>query len=535
MHSTEVLEQGRRAFDRRDWSAAYARLSEADRAGAIVAGDLERLATAAYLAGHDQASTELWARAFHGRIDHGETALAVRCAFWLGFGLLQRGETAQCGGWLARAGRLVEQHSLDGAERGYLLLPEALMAMDGGDHDGALVRFREAAGLAERFGDRDLAALGSIGQGEVLVRSGQPVVGMRWLDQAMVSVTAGETSPVVSGIVYCAVIELCYQAFDLERASEWTAALDRWCAGQPGLVSYRGQCLVHRAQILRARGQWDHALREALLACDRLADPPHPAIGMAYYELAELHRLQGRHPEADAAYRQAHTWGRDPQPGLALLRFAEGRVGAAASAIERAVEGATDMVSRARLLPAYVDIMLAAERVPDARRAADALDELARTLGTAMVRATSKQAHGAVLLAEGDLRAATEPLEAAVTAWRRIDARYEEARARLLLADACHALGDEDAGGLEAGVARVILEHLGAPLPAPRGRPPHAVTARELEVLRLVASGATNRDIAERLAISERTVERHLHNIFTKVGAPNRAAATAYAFRHGMV
>jgi DNA-binding NarL/FixJ family response regulator len=546
MNGIELRDQGLSAFDRGEWRESYEHLTAATLAGdaRLEPKDLERLAIAAYLTGRDGESTDAWTLAHQAWLDRGAHAHAVRCAFWAGFGLVQRGEMAQGGGWLARAGTLVGQHGLDCVEQGYLLLPEALMAMGGGDLDGALHRFDQASELAQRFGDRDLAALGAIGRGEALLRSGRAADGMRLFDEAMVSVTAGETSPVVSGVVYCAVIDACQQAFDLRRAREWTAALDRWCAGQPGLVPYRGQCLVHRAQILQARGEWDEAMAEATRACERLTEPPHPAVGMAHYELGELHRLRGELADAEAAYRSAHAAGRGPHPGLALLRLAEGRLDAAVAAIERALDDAGDHVSRARLLPAFVEIMLAAERTAEARRAADDLDELAMGAPAGLLHAVAAQALGAVLLAEGDPEAALEALHAACRAWQDMEAPHEAAQARVLIAVACRMVGDPDTADLECDAARAVFERLGAgPALArldelvvrPASSDPLPVTARELEVLRLVAAGRTNRQIAESLAISERTVERHLGNIFTKLDVPNRAAATAYAYDHGLV
>ena len=545
MNVTELREQGRAAFDRGDWLESYEHLR------AVVAGDvplepedLECLAIAAYLTGCDGESTDAWTRAHNAWLDRGAHAQAVRCAFWAGFGLVQRGEMARGGGWLARAGTLVSQHGLDCVERGYLLLPEALMAMGGGDLDGALDRFVQASELAQRFGDRDLAALGTLGRGEALLRSGRAADGMRVFDEAMVSVTAGETSPVVSGVVYCAVIDACQQAFDLRRAREWTVALSRWCARQPGLVPYRGQCLVHRAQILQVGGEWEEAMTEAQRACERLTEPPHPAIGMAYYELGELHRLRGELTDAEAAYRRAHAAGRRPHPGLALLRLSEGRLDAAVAAIERALDDAHDHVSRAQLLPAFIEVMLRAERTADARRAADDLAELAAGAPTGLLHAVAARARGAVLLAEGEPAAALEALQAACRAWQDMEAPYEAAQVRVLIAVACRTVDDRDTAELEWDAARAVFERLGAgPALArldelagrPVGHKTLPVSARELEVLRLVAAGKTNRQIAEELSISERTVERHLGNIFTKLGVPNRVAATAYAYDHGLV
>jgi DNA-binding NarL/FixJ family response regulator len=542
MESARLLELGRRALEVGAWPDAYDHLTTADRSSPLLADDLERLATAAYLTGHDVESTDTWSRAHQAWLQQGEEERAVRCAFWLGFGLVQRGEMAQGGGWLSRAGRLVEEHRLDSVERGYLLLPQGLMAMGSGDPGAALERFEQAAALARRFGDDDLSALGALGRGEALLRLGRTSEGMRHLDEAMVSVTAGETSAVVAGIVYCAVIDACQHAFDLRRAREWTAALDRWCESQPGLVPYRGQCLVHRAQVLQVRGDWPAARTEVERACRVLADPPHPAIGMAHYQLGELLRLRGELDAAGESYRRAHAAGRDPQPGLALLRLAEGRPDVAATTIQAALDEAGDAVARTQLLPAYVEIMLDAERTDDARRAADELAALAAADDATLLGAVAAQAGGAVLLAEGRPKAALESLRAALRAWQEVDAPFEVARVRVLVAAACEALDVHDRAELECGTARHVFEELGAS-PAleqlDRLVPPTEhdlpVTPRELEVLRLVAVGRTNRAIAGELVISEKTVERHLSNIFTKLGVPNRSAATAYAHDRRLV
>lgn len=539
---TELLELGRHAFAGREWPAAYERLTASDRASPLAPDDLERLATAAYLTGHDAESTETWIRAHRSRLDRGEQREAVRCAFWLGFGLAQRGEMAQGGGWLARAGSLVEENRLDCVERGYLLLAEGLMAMGAGEMDVALERFDEVRGLARRFGDPDLAALGAIGRGEALLHIGSTREGMRLLDEAMVSVTADETSPTVAGIVYCAVIDACQRVSDLRRAREWTTALDRWCDGQPGLVPYRGQCLVHRAQVLQAGGEWSAALAAAERARNWLTDPPHPGVGMAHYQLGELHRLRGEFVAADKAYRQAHACGRDPQPGLALLRLAEGRPDAAATAIEAALDEAGSAIARAQLLAAYAEIMLEAGRGDDARRAADELDALVDGGANAVHDALAAQTRGAVLLAASNPTAALEPLREALHAWQELEAPFEAAQVRVLLGAACRALDDHDRAQMECDAARDVFEELGAApalarldrmvSEAPRTVP---VTARELDVLRLVAEGRTNREIATALIISEKTVERHLANIFTKAGVTNRAAATAFAYDHGLL
>jgi ATP/maltotriose-dependent transcriptional regulator MalT len=457
--------------------------------------------------------------------------------------LIQRGEMAQGGGWLARAGRLVEETGYDGVEIGSLLIPQALESLWGGRPSDALQVFEQVAGIAERFDDADLRAFGRLGRGQSLIALGETRRGMALLDEAMTAVIAGEVSPIDSGIIYCTVIAACQSLFDLRRAQEWTAALGRWWESQPDMVPFRGNCLVFRAELMRFHGAWGEAADEARRAREWLSrPPPEPEVGEAIYELAELERLQGRFEAAEAGYREAGTSGRLPEPGLAMLQLARGDIAAATASVRRAMAEATDEMVRARMLEPAAEIALAAGDVAAARDAADRLGELADRLDAPLLRAMAARTEGTVRLAEGDVAGALALLRRAWEAWRELDAPYEAARVRVRTAEACRQLGDHDGAALETEAAREVFERLGAkadlaalPGASDQGSLPGGLSAREVEVLRLVAAGLTNRAIADALTISERTVDRHVSNIFTKLDVSTRTAATAFAYEHRLV
>jgi tetratricopeptide (TPR) repeat protein len=462
MITGETLDRGREAFDRLHWSDAYAELSAADSETPLEPEDLERLATSAYLIGKDADSTDLWARAHQEFLARDDPARAASSALWLAFGMLARGSMAPAGGWLARAGRVLEGGG-DCVEQGFLLALNAIPTMFGGNPAGALEMFGRAAEIGDRFRDANVATLARMGEGDCRIRLGEPAAGMKLLDEVMVAVTAGEVSPLLTGLVYCAVISACHGTFDLRRAQEWTAALTRWCDSQPSLVAYRGVCLVHRAEILQLKGAWPIAVDEARQACERLSQPPaHASVGVAFYVRGDLHRLRGEFAEAEEAYRRASQLGRKPDPGLAELRLAQGQLQVAAAAIRRVSEESRDRRVRSRILPAYVHILLAEGDVAAARAGAEELTEIAAALDSSFVRAVSAQARGAVLLAEGDVRAALAELREAAAGWRDLEVPYEAARVHVLVGAACRQLGDEETAKMEFDSARRIFEELGA-------------------------------------------------------------------------
>jgi ATP/maltotriose-dependent transcriptional regulator MalT len=536
---TGGVELGRDAFDRRAWARARTLLAAAD---SLDAADLQRLAVAAHLVGRDAESSLAWERAQRACERAGDLDGAARCAFWLALLLLLRGEVARAGGWLARAERLVAEADRDCAAASFLLVPVFLEALVAGDVSQAEALASDILREARRFDDPDLLAFGLLCQGQAAIARGDTGRGMRLLDEVMLGVTAGEVSPIPTGIVYCAVIESCLDVFDLRRAAEWTEALNGWCTGQPDLVPYRGQCLVHRAQILQAHGAWNEAVTEAERARLILSDPVHPALGLALYQLGELYRLRGEPADAERAYRAALEHGREPAPGMALIRLAEGKVAAAAAAVRRMLQESGVPATECAVRAAAVEILLAAGDLTGARTAADELVRTADRVGAHLLHAMADAALGAVLLAQDDVTGALVVLRRACGRWRALEMPYDEALARVRIAQACRALADSDTASLELDAARVTFERLGARPDLVRvarlaGREPRptVLTERECEVLRLVAAGRSNREIAAALVISTHTVARHVQNIFAKAGLSSRVAATAYAYEHDLL
>ncbi len=545
MTAHDTLTRGRQAYGRREWADAYAQLSAADKDRPLEPQDLERVAITAQLMGRDDDSAEAWARAHRDRLSHDDIDGAARCAFWLAFGLLHRGDRARAGAWLARARGLLDNTGRDSVVHGYLLLPVALQTIMGGDAETAYRTFCQAAEIASRFADADLVALAKHSCGRALIRLGEIRKGVILLDEAMVAVEAGEVSPLVVGDVYCSVIEGCLEIVDLRRAQEWTSVLTHWCESQPDLVPFSGQCLVRRAEILQLHGMWSEALDAAERACERfLRGADRPAAGAAFYQRAEILRLRGELEQAEDAYREASRRGRKSQAGLAQLRLAQGEVKAAATAIRGALDDCQTRAIRSRLLPAHVEIMVAAGDFQTARASASELAAIAEELDAPFLHAAAAQARGLVLLADDDAKAALVALRQAWRAWQEIEVPYEAARARVLMGLACRALGDTDGAEMEFDAARWVFQQLEALPDLARveafsrldpAKQASGLTARELQVLRLVAAGKSNRAIGVELFISERTVERHLSNIFTKLDVSSRASATAYAYEHQLV
>lgn len=536
-----AVDRARDAFVRRAWGEAYAELVAVDAAG-LEPDDLERLAVAAYLVGEEQASEQAWERAYAVHEAAGRAEHAARCAVWLGMVLFLRGEVARAGGWFARAEHLAAGAPADGRGRCFGLIAANLQALLREDLVTARSLGVEMVDVGRRTGDRELLAWGLMCTGEAEIALGDFRRGVQRLDEAMLAIASGDLSPLPAGVVYCAAIDACMAAFDLRRASEWTDALTAWCTAQPDLIPFRGQCLVHRAQLLQARGAWADAAAEAARASQRLSVPPSPALGLARYLQGELHRLRGEFALADEAYRDAAARGHDPGPGLALLRLAEGDVGAATALVRRMLAEHRDAPRSPIILGAAVDVLVAARDFDGAAAACGDLMEHVERGAPSLVRAIADHARGTVVLAEGDAGEALAHLRRACRTFHEIDLPYEAARSEVRIAEACVSLGDRESARLAFDAARATFARLGATpdleridrLDTEHADRAGPLTAREQEVLRLVAAGKTNREIADALTISPHTVGRHLQNIFMKLGLSSRAAATAYAYEHGL-
>ena len=526
MDTGATIAAARNAYDARSWSRAYDLYATAED---LDADDLDRHAVAAMMIGRTEEYFAIREQAYDYHLVRGELVGAAGAALWIGIQRMVTGDVGAGGGWLARAARHVEEDGTDSVPAAFLKVAGSLEAAGAGDLDRATALTQEAVAAGRRLGSTDLVGLALHQEGLLLLDAGRAAEGLARLDEAMVELAAGGLSPMVTGIVYCGAITGCWTVYELQRAEEWTAAMTRWCAAQPELGNFTGECRVHRAEIDQLHGAWSEA--RAVLARVSTADVDPWAAGWAAYVRGGLDRLQGRYDDADDEYAAAGRLGCDPQPGLALLRLAQGSVQAAAAMVRRCLAESHPDTKRVEVAFAAVEILAQVGDTAGAAAACEELGRLAEKSRAAVVAAFHAQGRAILELADASPERALTEARAALRRWVEVRAPYQEARTRLLIADACRALDDLESADREVEAARRLLAELGA-ADGTHAETEGVLSPRELEVLRLVTTGATNRAIADQLVLSERTVDRHVSNILGKLGVASRAAATAYAFEH---
>jgi DNA-binding NarL/FixJ family response regulator len=527
------LGEARTAYSERAWHRAYDAFAAAESEAPLDAEDYDRFAVTAHLLARMPDYFAIRERAYTSLLER-EPLGAAEAALWLGTQKIVQGEVAEGGGWIARAARIVADDGTDSKAAAFLTVSSAFEAAAGGDLERAAGIAGECVRAARRLGSEQYAALSLHQQGQFLLAAGHTDEGLACLDEAMLGVASGVCSAMVEGIIYCGVIEGCWSIYELTRAQQWTSAMTQWVAAQPDLGNFTGECKVRRAELKQFNGRWPEALDE--LGAMSLADPDQWAAGRAASVHGNLDRLLGRFDSAEEHFTLASKLGEDPQPGLALLRLARGSVQAAAAMARRSLAETRQTGRRIQVLAAATEILLTTGDTAAAEDTAAELRDLATASRSPVVVAVGQYALASVCLSRGAPADALPLLRDALGTWVRARAPYEEARTRVLLAEACRALGDRESADREVDTARAIFQDLEAmPDLARLTDSDELLSPRELEVLRLLATGATNKAIAEKLVVSERTVDRHVSNIFAKLGVSSRAAATAYAFERQLV
>jgi ATP/maltotriose-dependent transcriptional regulator MalT len=534
-----VLGPARAALARQSWQEAldHARgvrcedpASEADR--------LDVEAEAAWWLGRLEECIDARETAYRAYDEVGDGRRAGQTAVWLWEHHTMSARSSVASGWLRRARRALEGDP-DCVEYGNLLLREAETAHGAGELDRALDLVTVALQLGRRLRSPDLEAEALQARGRILIEQGLIDDGMGHLDEAMLFAVEGRLRPYSTGKVYCSLISACEEVGDFDRAGEWTEATMRWAQRHPFAI-FPGICRVHRALVLKRRGALSQAEEEAARGCEELRQSHVANSAFSWAEVGDIRRRLGELDRAEEAFARAREISGAPCGGLALLRLAQGRVGEAMSMIKECVAGQSNPLGRAGLLPLLVHVAVASGDLDVGRRALAELEGTVATFGTATLRATLLSTRGRLEFAEGDA-AAHETLRQAVDAWRKLEVPYEEATARTLLGQALRAAGREPEAAAAFQAAARLFEQIGARLDARvvfhARKPdlPAGLTLREIEVLRLVAGGLTNNEIAAELFLSGKTVSRHLSNIFAKIGVSSRAGATAFAFEHRLV
>jgi DNA-binding CsgD family transcriptional regulator len=533
------LEQARSAHARRDWPTAYELFGEVRRSADLSADDLFALADAAWWLGLIRETLEVSEECHERFLSEGRVEDAAMVALGTGFNWFLRGQPEIGSGWVSRGQRLLEKVPPCVAH-GFLLSMEADERLAGGDADGALEAADRLMQLGKQIGEPVLASFALAVQGEAAIHRGDTRRGFALLDEAMLPVLAGRVPPDMAGNLYCRMMTLCHHLADASRARHWTDVTESWCETFPSAVMFAGVCRVHRSQLLRLQGSWDEAERSSSLATVELAELNVEAVGEAHYELGEIHRLRGDLVAAETCFAAARSLGRDPQPGAALLLLAQGRGEDAAAVLRVLLTEVADPFLRVRLLHAQAQVGVALEDAALVRASTGELDLLAATYRTAGFQAWAEHARGAAHLLAGEHAVALRSLRGARATYESMGASYDVATTRLLIARALAGTGEAAAAAAEERLADEALASLGAARPPGSTAPvagrllPGGLTAREAEILAAVCEGLSNRDVAARLVISEKTVARHLANIYAKIEVTSRTAAMAWAHRNGL-
>jgi ATP/maltotriose-dependent transcriptional regulator MalT len=524
----------------RDWRAVHDELTRREPTS-LTGAELDELGESLFWLDRPDESIAVLGRAFNAHVGEGDRAGAAMAAWQLFYDHALVGEMALANGWLERA-RREAAHVEGSVTAGFLAIAESDASTGAGALEDAVTFAERAVELGRATGHADLTAMALQAKGRALVACGQQDDGIAALDEAMVAVVNGELTPLFTGWVYCNALSTCHALADLTRAIQWSESAMRWCDDLREGRLYPGICRLHVVELATLRGKWEAATLMAQQACEELTSHDPRYAGEAHYLMGDLHRMAGDLDLAEEAFTRAHQLGRVPQPGLARVRLAQGRLAAAVNGLQLALESAppspvrlTEL--RAALAEAHLavgDVDAAAATV---EQMTDALPEAASLFLGAVTRSTEAQ----VLLARGDARAACRRAGEAVDQLRALGLPYDEARAREVRGAAAQVINEPDTAQLELTTASEIFQRLGAEPDARRvaallgDAPPSPLSPREIEVLRLVARGGTNKEVAGELLVSEHTVARHLSNIYTKLGIGSRSAATAFAYEHSLV
>ena len=530
---SELLRAARTAHVRRDWRVAYDAFVRAGEDTPLCTDDLDAMAVAAWRLGRGKESLRVAERVF-AQLARTDPPSAAMKAVDLALAWLTRGDVNIGQGWMNRARRLLDG-APEGTTHGYLAYLDALTAVMTGDAQALRQRVHELREMCGRLDSPAVTALCNVAEALAAIGDARMAEAYGLIDEAMLPVLADQVPIDWAGDIYCVVLNQCHRLADLPRMRAWTQSMERWCTDFAPSANYGGVCDVHRLQLMA--GTDDYGRLEARLvgASRSLEEVNSWAAGAGYYELGEVRRLRGDTDGAFAAFARARALGIEPQPGQALLRCRIGDSDTAWTELRVALAG-EDRLGRMRLLRGAVEVALARGGLDEAERHCAELESGAEAFGTPGFRAWAAHARGAILARREQHTAALERLEAALREYRTQQSRYETAQVYEWMAIAHRGLGEDDLAAADLATAESIYTQLGVePAQVCGSGSPGGLTRREIEILTRIASGATNKQVAEQIFISERTVGRHLANIFSKLGVSTRTAAVTWAYTNNVV